>query len=138
MKYYVSVTGLKVKSLWYHPTFLKHAIPSFMQAQSSPGNVFAETKTRNGIQHTLTVWEDRASMLSFLRSGAHAQAMKVTKQISDMSETKVYGYDSDSIPTWDEALIQWEKHGTYHGKKPEPKKEVEESFLQRVTNGIFF
>lgn len=122
MKYYVSVTGLKVKSLWYFPMFLKHAIPSFQQAQRAAGNVFAETKAKNGIQHTLTVWEDKKSMMLFLRSGAHAQAMKVTQQISDMSETKVYGYESDILPTWEEALKQWEEHGSYHGKKPDPIK----------------
>ena len=61
-------------------------------------------------------------MLSFLRSGARAHAMKVTKQISDMSETKLYGYESDTMPTWEEALALWEEHGTYHGRKPTPKK----------------
>ena len=126
MNCYVSVTGLKVKTFWYYPTFYKHAVPSVMQAKSSPGNVFTDTRMRNGIQHTLTVWKDKASMLAFLRSGAHAQAMKVTKQISDMSETKVYGYESDTMPTWEEALAQWEEHGTYHGRKPTPKK-IEES-----------
>jgi hypothetical protein len=122
MNYYVSVTGLKVKSLWYYPSFYKHAIPCVVQAKSSPGNVFTDTRMRNGIQHTLTVWKDKASMLLFLRSGGHAQAMKVTKQISDLSETKVYGYESDTMPTWEEALALWEEHGTYHGKKPTPKK----------------
>jgi len=133
MKYYVSVTGLKVNSLWHVPTFWRNAIPSSMQAMSSPGNVYTATKRRNGVQHTLTVWEDRAAMLSFLRSGPHAQAMKITRKISDMSETKVYGYESDSIPTWEEALVKWEEHGTYHGKKPEPKKIVDggESFLRK-------
>jgi hypothetical protein len=127
MKYYVSVTGLKVKSIWLYPTFFKHAIPSFQQAKGAAGNLFAETKARNGVQHTLTVWQDKASMLAFLRSGAHAQAMKVTRQISDLSETKVYGYDSDTMPTWEEALTLWEEHGSYHGSKPVPTKATESS-----------
>lgn len=116
MKYYVSVTGLKVKHFWLFPKFYRHALPSFMQAQSAPGNLFAETSSRNGIQHTLTVWEDRQSMLKFLRSGAHGQAMKITKEVSDLSQTKVYGYESDTMPTWDEALALWEEHGKLYGE----------------------
>ena len=116
MKYYVSVTGLKVKSIWHHPQFWLHAVPSAIQAQSAPGIVEARTTARNGIQHTLTVWEDRKHMLRYLREGAHLKAMKVTAQVSDPAGTKVYGYESDTIPTWEEALALWEVHGTRHGK----------------------
>jgi len=136
MKYYVSITGFKVKSLWYHPNYWKQVIPSTMSAKSAPGNVFTATITRRGVQHTLTVWEDRASMLSYLRSSRpsrqEARGWNVTRRICDMNETKVYGYESDSIPTWEEALTKWEEYGTYHGRKPEPRKNaVKKSFFER-------
>ena len=116
MKYYVSVTGLQLKSILYYPRFIIHAVPSSIQAEKAEGNVIAKTMARNGIQHTLTVWENRQAMLKYMRAGAHLQAMKITNQVSAPEGTKVYGYESDTIPTWDEALELWDLHGTRHGK----------------------
>ena len=48
--------------------------------------------------------------------------MKVIDIISNPDGTKVYGYESDTIPTWEEALKEWEAHGRRHGKKVVPKK----------------
>eukprot|EP00977_Amphora_coffeiformis_P030117 scaffold44815_cov214-Amphora_coffeaeformis.AAC.1 len=95
-----------------------HAIPSKLQAEAAEGNIAAYTTSRNGIQHTLTVWTDQASMRRYLINGAHRQAMKVADVMSlPGSGTKVYGYESETIPTWDEALALWDQHGTRHGKK---------------------
>jgi len=57
-------------------------------------------------------------MMKFYHSGPHAAAMKATSEISSPGGTKVYGYYSDTIPTWDEALLLWDEHGAIHGKKP--------------------
>ncbi len=140
MKYYISVTGLQVKSIWQYPRFWIHAVPSAIQAQSAAGIVEARTTSRNGIQHTLTVWEDRNFMLQYLRAGAHLEAMKVTSQVSEPGGTKVYGYESDSIPTWEEALQLWETHGTRHGKlvssSPRRKVHGEQSKVHRVKSSL--
>ena len=116
MKYYVSVTGLQVKSMWHMPRFIYFV--SQINASSFPGNIDQQFTGRNGVQHTLTVWNDRKSMMKFYASGPHAAAMKVTSQISTPGGTKVYGYYSNSIPTWDEALVLWDEHGAMHGRKP--------------------
>ena len=117
MKYYVSVTGLTLKTNLYYPRFMYHAVPSMIQAQKADGNLFAETKTIKGCHHTLTVWEDKTSMRKYMVSGAHVKAMKVTKEIADLSNTKTYGYEADHVPTWEEAIVQWEKHATLYGKR---------------------
>jgi len=116
MRYYISVTGLRLKSLWYYPMFLKYALPSVRQAKAAQGNVETRTTVRQGVQHTLTAWDDKNSMLRYMRTGAHAKAMKVSNEMSVPGGTKVYGYESDVIPSWNEALDLWEKHGTRHGK----------------------
>jgi len=116
MKYYVSVTGLQVKSMWHMPRFIYYV--SQINASSFPGNIDQQFTGRNGVQHTLTVWNDRKSMMKFYASGPHAAAMKVTSQIATPGGTKVYGYYSNSIPTWDEALVLWDEHGAMHGRKP--------------------
>jgi len=129
MKYYVSVTGVRLKSAWHRPRFEWHAISSFLQARSAKGNVSASVTVRNGINHTLTVWEDRKSMTRFMVSGAHARAMKVVDIVCDPDGNKVHGYESDTIPTWEEALKEWDTHGRWHGKKVVPKKN-----MPRTTN----
>lgn len=116
MKYYVSVTGLQLKNILQYPRFMRYAVPSAIHARNAEGIVVARTTARNGIQHTLTVWEDKTFMLQYMRAGAHLQAMKVTNQVSAPGGTKIYGYESDTIPTWEEALELWDLHGTRHGK----------------------
>ena len=60
-KVWVSVTGLELKSWLRYPQFMMYAAPSFIQAQSSPGNVFTDAKDIGTIHHTLTVWEEPSS-----------------------------------------------------------------------------
>jgi hypothetical protein len=117
-KYYVSITGIKLKSIWHFPKFQSYSGPSMKQSQKADGNISSQGNYRNGVLHTLSVWKDRKSMARFMASGAHARAMKINDEVSVSSTTKVYGYETDTIPTWDEAILLWDEHGTRHGVKP--------------------
>ena len=88
---------------------MMYAVPSFHQAQSSPGNIWTSAKDVGTIHHTLTVWENRQAMLEYLRQGEHLKAMKISRTVGKYG--KVYGYESDSIPTWEEALKLWQEKG---------------------------
>jgi hypothetical protein len=68
------------------------------------------------MEHTMTVWEDRESMLKYLRKGAHLQAMKNSKMFG--SYGKVYGYCTDTIPSWSQARQIWEEKGRVAFGKP--------------------
>eukprot|EP00980_Cylindrotheca_fusiformis_P024736 scaffold12369_cov97-Cylindrotheca_fusiformis.AAC.2 len=120
--YYVSVTGLILKSSWYYPKFMYYAVPSTMQAQKAEGNVSTRVTAVNGVQHTLTVWENKKAMRKYMLSGAHRKAMAVSGDVADLESIKVYGYESDTIPSWDEALGMWAKHGKVHGKASATRK----------------
>jgi hypothetical protein len=122
----VSITGLEVKSLFYYPLFMYHAIPSFRQAQISNGNIFAETRQVRGIDHTLTVWESRKDMLEYMRKGAHAEAMRTTRKVAKYA--KIYGYESKTIPTWEDALKLWEENGRVVAGEP---TEADKARIQR-------
>lgn len=117
--YWVSITGLELKSVFRYPQFMMYAVPSFAQAQASPGNVWTDARGVNGIQHTLTVWESRRDMLNYLRQGAHLDAMKASKSVGQYG--KVYGYNSAEIPTWSDALELWHTKGRV--VLGQPKKE---------------
>ena len=106
---YVSVTGLRLKSLKYFAQFWRHAIPSFKQAQTAAGNLYCATKRRGAYQHTLTVWEDKKAMKAYVASGAHLKAMAIFGQIAD---GKTVAWQTDEMPDWTAALARWDKEAT--------------------------
>lgn len=108
---YVSITGLKPKGFIGFLRFWTLAIPSFRQAQTAKGNLHSAVKKINGYQCTLTAWENRDIMLEFLRTGPHLKAMKAFNSIAT---GKTYGYDSETLPSWNEAFdILQSKGKTY-------------------------
>ena len=116
-KYYVSITGLQLKSLWSLLKFQSYTQPAMKQALAADGNVSASGNYKNGVLHTLTVWEDRRSMARFMSSGAHAAAMKINDDVAIPGSTKVHGYFTDVVPTWEEAIEIWKLHAKRHGRK---------------------
>ncbi|MFM6935310.1 MAG: hypothetical protein ACKOXP_07685 [Flavobacteriales bacterium] len=98
---YISITGLKPKNFFSNFRFWRHAIPSFRQAQTAKGNLSLNAKRIQGYQCTVTSWESREMMLDFMRSGAHLEAMK---QFHKIATGRTYGYDSEHVPTLEEAF----------------------------------
>lgn len=98
---YISITGLKPKSLRAYVRFWILAIPAFRQSQTAKGNLYHAVKRVKGHQCTLTAWENRDKMLEFMRSGAHLKAMKAFPSIAT---GKIYGFEGEQIPTWDVAF----------------------------------
>jgi hypothetical protein len=105
---YISITGLKPKSLLSSLHFWRFAIPSFAQAKKAKGNMYCEVKRIKGYQCTLTAWVDRNAMLEFMRSGIHLEAMKSFHKIAT---GKTYGYESEAIPDWTEAFELLQNYG---------------------------
>jgi hypothetical protein len=121
MKYYISITGMQLHSALHFPKFAYYTFPAMGQAKGAPGNVSADGKAAlDGQVNTLSVWEDRKSMSRYMASGAHAKAMKIVSTITT-DGASVYGYESDTIPTWTEALAILEEKGVRHGA---PQKKI--------------
>jgi hypothetical protein len=109
---HISITGLKPKGLFGFFKFWSLAIPSFQEAQKAEGILFSEVKRINRYQCTLTAWESRDHMLQFMRNGVHLKAMKAFNKIAT---GKSYGYESDEIPTWEQAFATLQEKGKLHG-----------------------
>ncbi|MDP2355601.1 MAG: hypothetical protein Q8M31_06015 [Beijerinckiaceae bacterium] len=105
---YVSVTGLRVKSIWRVPHFWWHAFAAMRQAKQAPGNLFADARRIEGVQHTLSVWRSREDMRAYMTTGAHLAAMKDFRRIATGSTC---GFEAEHPPTWDEAITYWRVHG---------------------------
>ncbi|MCR9255696.1 MAG: hypothetical protein NXI16_06320 [Alphaproteobacteria bacterium] len=106
---YVSITGFVIRSgplprlrFWWY------AVRSMTQARAADGNISAEARAIDGVQHTLTVWRDKAAMRAYLTAGAHKQAMRVHH---DLGWGKVYGYAAETPPAWDDVPRLWRAHG---------------------------
>ena len=104
---YVSVTGLKAKGLTGLARFAILAPAAFKEAEVANGNLFCQTKTRDGWHHTLTVWESKTDMMAYRKSPKHLKAMKVFSQIAI---GKVHGYETETQPGWMAALKEYDKH----------------------------
>lgn len=105
---HISITGLKPKGFWAYIKFWSLAIPSFTEAKTAKGNLHSDVKKINGYQCTLTAWENREMMLVFMKNGTHLKAMKA---FSSIATGKTFGYESDTIPTWEEAFSLLESKG---------------------------
>lgn len=97
---YVSITGLRVKALWRWPQFSWHAVRSMTQAKRAEGCIHAEARRIDGVQHTLSVWVNRQSMLQFMMRAFRLIAVGST-----------HGYETDHVPDWVEAQRLWRDNG---------------------------
>ncbi len=105
---YISITGLKPKGILGYIKFWRLAIPSFSQAKTAKGNKFCEVNKIQQFQCTLTAWENKEDMLVFMRNGTHLKAMKSFHKIATGS---TFGYESDIVPSWEEAFKLLQEKG---------------------------
>ncbi len=97
---YVSITGLRLKAPYHAVRFWYHALRSMAQAQQAPGCRSVDARQIDGVNHTLSMWDDQAAMRRFLVSGPHLAAMKAFRSIAT---GRTYGYETSILPGWDEA-----------------------------------
>lgn len=116
----VSLTRLRVRSMWLLPRFFWYAVPSSQQARKAPGNLGVELlNDTNFAFWTKTLWKDEASMRAYMLSGAHRKSMPVLQEIVD--EAQVVHYTGDALPDWQEAHRRLLESGKFTNlKTPSP------------------
>ena len=105
---YVSITGLRLKRPWHLMSFYALALPAMSQALAAKGNISAQTRTINGVHHTLSVWENEKAMRAYICSGAHLTAMKAFGKIAT---GKTFGFYTSAVPGWAEVHRLWLTRG---------------------------
>lgn len=109
-----SVTELNLKGFTAFFRFLPHAIKSQRQASKAPGVISVRVSSKGLlVQRTLSVWADEKSMLDYVRSGAHLEAMKAFKKMANRSHTA--RFETASVPDWETALKHLREHGKAFG-----------------------
>ena len=101
---YVSVTGIKPKGITGWLYFLLYNIPASKASKGHDGLLASELSSRNGHLHTFTIWESRNHMIAYRSSPAH---LKAIKSLSKIGSGKIHGYETDTMPSWEEAYSEW-------------------------------
>lgn len=100
----VSITRLRVRSIYYMPIFLLHAMRTMSQAQKSEGVLGVETRfEKNNVVWTKTVWNDEISMKKYRGSGAHQIAMRMLSELCNEASVARWEQADVVLPTWEEA-----------------------------------
>jgi heme-degrading monooxygenase HmoA len=99
-----SVTRLRVRSVWFLPTFLWRTFQSQRQVERAPGFFGGRLLVDTGMTFwTLTVWESEQAMKKFRGSGPHARVMTRLPKWCNEAAYAHWVATTDSVPTWDEA-----------------------------------
>ncbi len=96
----VSVTYIELKSPFKFFALSAKALKIVRQLKSSD-HVAYKSRGFWTKHYTMSLWQDKESMMDFVRSGAHLEAMKQAKDIA--KEIKVVHFEGDTLPNWPEA-----------------------------------
>lgn len=120
--YNVSITRLRVRSIFYLPLFMLHAMRTLLQAQRAEGILGAETRFEwNNVVWTKTVWQEEAAMKQYRGSGAHQVAMRLLSEICSEAAYARWQQETPELPTWEEAHRRVRTEGKLSKvKRPSP------------------
>jgi len=109
---FVSVTRLRVRSIFYLPQFLWYAWKSQRQAQRAPGLVAGQvTRDARNAFWTMTAWENDRAMEAFRIEGAHREAMPKLLDWCDEAALVHWTQQTRELPSWQEAYERLVKDG---------------------------
>jgi len=108
----ISVTRLRVRSLWFLPSFLIYALRSASQARSAKGNLAVKLlKDAHNTWWTSTAWDSEASMRKFMLANPHGQAMRKLLEWCDEAALVHWNQPDAILPTWIEAHGRMQSEG---------------------------
>lgn len=101
---FVSVTRLRVRSVFYLPQFVVSALKIAVQAQRSAGFLGGNLLREAGdVFWTLTIWGDAAGMEAFRTAAAHGSVMPRLLDWCDEASVGHWTQDAADVPSWQEA-----------------------------------
>lgn len=99
-----AITQIRLKSIFKLPKFMFVSNLIFKQAKNAPGNKGMKSSNKGLQFFTLTLWDDEKSLMDFMLSGNHREAMKVIRDYSnDYGSAR---WETISMPSWDEAYSE--------------------------------
>jgi hypothetical protein len=109
---FISITRLRMRSVWYLAPFLWETMKITRQAQRTSGFLGGKLlRERNGAFWTVTAWEDGSAMNAFRTQGAHGGAMPKLLDWCDEAAVVHWSQLTDALPSWQEAHYRMMKDG---------------------------
>jgi len=110
----ISVTRLHVRAWRHIPSVLGATLAAAWQARAAPGNLAVSVlSATHDTYWTRTVWQDEASMMTYVHAGVHRRIMGRLLRWCDESSV-VHWYDSAAqLPAWDEAHRRLSEQGRH-------------------------
>ncbi len=101
---FVSLTRLRLRSIRFLPLFAIHAIRSSRQVKKAPGFLRGGLlPDRDWTFWTLTAWDARESMRTYMTAGAHKRAMPHLMRWCDEASVAHWEQEENALPSWEEA-----------------------------------
>ncbi len=100
------ITSIELKSPFKFFVFANYVLQIVKQLKTS-NHIDFKNKGFWTTFYTMTLWENETDLITFTTSGAHLESMKKSKTIA--KEIWTYTYETDSLPTWDKAIILLKK-----------------------------
>jgi hypothetical protein len=95
----ISITRLRLKSPLQIPRLIRLSSTILKQLETT-GCKGVKTHGLWKNHYTMTEWESYEAMRDFATSGAHKEAMKMSKSLSE--EILVLSLEQDTLPSWSE------------------------------------
>jgi hypothetical protein len=97
----VTISHIKLKSPSKFLLLTWHAIRSAWQLRFNKACVHYKTTGLLMAHYTISLWTNAEELKKFGHSGAHLDALKMTKFLA--KEIRTFTYEDDKLPTWEEA-----------------------------------
>lgn len=119
----VSVTRFRVRKLRYLPLFMFHASRAISQARKAEGYVAgAVGRDADFAFWTMTVWQCEKSMVDYVASGAHRNAMPHLRDWGIEASALRWTQEGSVLPAWSEAEHRMRTQGRASNlRHPGPK-----------------
>lgn len=100
----ISITRLRVRSLFYLPFFALRTLRIVLQAKRAEGNLAARLlRDRQNVFWTATSWSSEASMKAFMLAKPHGPTMKKLLEWCDEAALVHWTQADAELPTWEDA-----------------------------------
>jgi hypothetical protein len=119
---FVSLTRLRIRSIWFVPLFAIQTLRSMKQVRSASGfQTGAVLSDRSWTFWTMTAWDSQESMRAYMISGAHKAAMPHLLEWCDEASVVHWTQEESALPSWLEADRRMRESGRVSKvRKPSP------------------
>jgi hypothetical protein len=101
---FVSLTRLRVRSIWFVPLFAMQTLRSLKQVKRATGFQTGKLLAdRSWTFWTMTAWDSQESMREYMISGAHKAAMPHLLEWCDEASVAHWSQQESALPSWIDA-----------------------------------